>query len=75
MKKSLILCLCCVGVLLAGCGKQEETQEISVPIYEAKTVSYRTEKAEIGDIPSVMSRPVPTVIPMRRPLPSASADR
>ena len=51
MKKLICVSLClALGLSLAACGKKEETQEISVPIYEAKAVKYRTAKAEIGDI-------------------------
>ena len=51
MKKLICVSLClALGLSLAACGKKEETQEISVPIYEAQTVKYRTTKAEIGDI-------------------------
>ena len=50
--KKLISVSLCLGLALslAACGKEEEKQEIAVPIYEVKTVKYRTAKAEIGEI-------------------------
>ena len=38
----------CVG--LCACGKSEKKDEIAVPILETKDITYKTVKAEIGDI-------------------------
>ncbi len=49
--KKLLLFACCASVLIcAGCGAENDVQEIAVPIYEAKQVSYKTAKAEIKEI-------------------------
>ena len=38
----------CFG--LCACGKSEKKDEIAVPILETKDITYKTVKAEIGDI-------------------------
>ena len=51
MKKPFIIAL--AGALclsLASCGSKNEEKDLSLPIYEAQTVSFKTAKAEITEI-------------------------
>ena len=51
-RKILICALSAFAVMLgaSGCGSTEDKQEIAVPIYEAKPVSYKTALAEVREI-------------------------
>jgi len=51
MKKALSFILAAaMAIGFASCGKEENKEEINVPIFEAKTVKYRTAKAELSEI-------------------------
>lgn len=51
MKKVLSVIMCiAMAAAAAGCSDDKDTEQIAVPIYEAKSVSYRTAKAEVSEI-------------------------
>ncbi|MBR1384526.1 MAG: efflux RND transporter periplasmic adaptor subunit [Ruminococcus sp.] len=51
MRKAIAIILCAVmAAAVSGCSEKEKTEQIAVPIYEAKTVSYKTAKAEVSEI-------------------------
>ena len=52
IKKILICALSACAVMLgtAGCGDADNKQEIAVPIYEARQVSFKTASAEVTEI-------------------------
>ena len=62
----------CFG--LCACGKSEKKDEIAVPILETKDITYKTVKAEIGDIRSIIRRAFMITLTVK-PSPSRQAVR
>ncbi|MBR6872182.1 MAG: biotin/lipoyl-binding protein [Ruminococcus sp.] len=50
MKKFLSAACALMMLICTGCSQSDATQEIAVPIYEAKKVSYKTTVAEVTEI-------------------------
>ncbi|MBQ8966219.1 RND transporter [Ruminococcus sp.] len=57
LKRTLSALLCAALLALTGCAEKKTGDEIAVPILEAKSVQYKTQKAEIRDISQKYEQP------------------
>ena len=57
MKRIVCAVLCAALLVLSGCAEKKKKDEIAVPILEAKSVQYKTTKAEVRDISQKYEQP------------------